>query len=415
MLPFPESAPYRIDQVTAAPLGLAVLSLALVATAAGMTAAEQAGRRRLWRLGALLLPALVTVLFGLASWGTSDVTKLSHFLAFDTSRVRGEAFWELAAPLIAQLPYRMALVHGLVAAGYASAPILLARLWGARAWAGWWALLVVFSPLLRNVLQNGVSRQALMTLLLVPLLLWAGRLAPVRRPALAAATLMAATLHTSFAGMALLALAPRALAGPPPRKGPDPQPPAPSQPERRPWPRRRLVVAGLAVALAGLLALAAPMVWEKLRSYTQQESFFNGYALALPVARLQLAMALGVGLVCWRRRLGWQQLLACGHSRQLAGFGLLFWFIQHCLRQGWVPPLTSRFADGVGLFLLIVWLAWLERYRARWAVLPTLLVTLDTWLLDRLPDGLTLHCGRDDAFFCTPDRWPWQVRWHSPP
>ena len=414
MLPFPASAPFRIDQVTAAPLGMAALSLALVATAAGMTAAEQVGRRPLWRIGAVLLPALVTVLFGLASWGTSDVTKLSHFLAFDTSRVRGEVFWELAAPLIVRLPYRMALVHGLVAAGYASAPILLARLWGARAWAGWWALLVVFSPLLRNFLQNGVSRQALMTLLLLPLLLWAGRLAPVGRWVLAAATLAAATVHTSFVGTALLALAPRVLApgglapGGQGRAGPAQRGPGGRH-------RRRLPGALLAGALVGLLAVAAPMVWEKLLSYTQQESFFNGYALALPVVRLQLAMAVGVALVCWRRRLGWRQLLACGHTRQLAGCALLFGLIQQCLRQGWVPPLSSRFADSVGLFLLIVWLAWLERYRARWAVLPSLLVSLDYWLLDRLPEGLTLHCGRDDAFLCTPDRWPWQVRWGRGP
>ena len=409
MLPFPQSAPFRIDQVTAAPLGMAALSLALVATAAGMTAAEQAGRRRLWRVGALLLPALVVLQFGLASWGTSDVTKLSHFLAFDTSRVRGEPFWTLAAPLIVRLPYRMALVHGLVAAGYASAPILLARLWGARAWAGWWALLVVFSPLLRNFLQNGVSRQALMTLLLVPLLLWAGRLAPVRRLPLAAATLAAATVHTSFAGAALLALAPRALA----TRGPEePRNLALRSPAR---PRTKLLLVALAGLLAVALAVAAPMVWEKLRSYTQQESFFSGYALALPVVRLQLAMAMGVVLVCWRRRLGWRQLLACGHSRQLAGFALLFGLIQQCLRQGWVPPLTSRFADTVGLFLLIAWLAWLERHRARWAVLATLLVTLDYWLLDRLPEGLTLRCGRDDAFLCAPDRWPWQVHWGRGP
>jgi hypothetical protein len=409
MLPFPARAPFRIDQVTAAPLGLALLSLALVAAAVLMTVAEHTGRRRLWCGTALLMPALATLLFGLASWGTSDVTKLSHFLAFDASRVRGEPFWSLAAPLIVRFPYRMALVHGLVAAGYATLPILLALRWQARAWAGWWALLVLFSPLLRNFLQNGVSRQALMTVLLVPLLLWAGRLAPVRRTPLAVATLTAAAVHTSFAGTAVLALAPRVLAA----AASGGQPGRLAAPGRR---QRRLLLSGaLGLALLALLAWAAPMVWLKLQSYTQQESFFSRYALALPVARLQLAMAIGVVLVCWRRRLGWRQLLACGHSRQLAFFALLFMLIQQCLRQGWVPPLTSRFADAVGLFLLIAWLAWLERHRARWAVLPTLLVSLDYWLLERLPEGLTLHCGRDDAFFCVPDRWPWQVRWGSGP
>jgi hypothetical protein len=48
-------------------------------------------------------------------------------------------------------------------------------------------------------------------------------------------------------------------------------------------------------------------------------------------------------------------------------------------------------------------------------VLPALAVTLDFWLLERLPDALTLRCGQDDAFLCVPDRWPWQVRWQSPP
>lgn len=407
MRPFPTSAPFRIDQVTAAPLGLTLLSLALVAAAALMTLAAQTGRRRLWSATAVVLPMLAALLFGLASWGTSDVTKLSHFLAFDASLVRGEPFWSVAAPLIVRLPYRMALVHGLVAAGYASVPILLARRWQARAWAGWWALLVLFSPLLRNFLQNGVSRQALMTLLVVPMLLWAGRLAPVGRPLLAAATLMAAAVHTSFAGSVVLALMPRALAP----RATDSGGAGDAAQQRRQW----LLGGGVALVLVALVAWATPMVWLKLQSYTQQESFFSRYALALPVARLQLAMAMGVGLVCWRRRLGWRQLLACGHSRQLAFFALLFVLIQQCLLLGWVPPLTSRFADTVGLFLLVVWLAWLERHRARWAVLPTLLVSLDYWLLERLPEALTLRCGQDDAFFCVPDRWPWQVRWGQGP
>jgi hypothetical protein len=98
----------------------------------------------------------------------------------------------------------------------------------------------------------------------------------------------------------------------------------------------------------------------------------------------------------------------------LAFFGLLFLLVQQCLRQGWIPAFSSRFADPVGLFLLIVFLAWLENYRARWAVLPALAVTLDFWVLDRLLEALTLRCGKDDAFFCLPDRWPWEVSWPRP-
>lgn len=410
MLPFPTRAPYRIDQVTAAPLGVTLLTLALLATAVVMTLAAQDGRRRVWAAGAILVPLLVTVLFGLGSWGTSDVTKLSHFFALDRGGgTRGELFWWLVGPMIPALPYRMALVHGLVAGAYALLPILLARRWEARAWAGWWALLVVFSPLLRTFLQNGVSRQALMTLLLVPLLLWAGRLAPVRWGWAAAAAIVAAGIHTTFVPTLVLAVMPRLLAGP----GAEARPREPAgQP---PKVRRRIGIGALVIGLACLLVLAAPMAWMKFQTYALQESYFNSYALTLPMARLELAMVVGAAMVCWQRRLGWRQLLGCGHSRQLAGFFLLLLLMQESLRQGWVPSITSRLADTAGLFLLIVWLAWLEHHRARWAVLPTLLVTLNYWLLERLPESLTLSCGRNDSFFCLPDRWPWQIRWGGGP
>jgi hypothetical protein len=46
----------------------------------------------------------------------------------------------------------MAALHGLVATGFAAAAMLLARAWGAPAWAGWWSLLITASPLLRGFL-----------------------------------------------------------------------------------------------------------------------------------------------------------------------------------------------------------------------------------------------------------------------
>ncbi|MCS5691537.1 hypothetical protein NZK33_06005 [Cyanobium sp. FGCU-6] len=410
MLPFPTRAPYRIDQVTAAPLGLTLLTLGLIVSAVVMTLAARNGRWRLWAAGAILLPALVTMLFGLGAWGTSDVTKLSHFFTLDRAGLtRGELFWWLIGPMIPALPYRMALVHGLVAGAYALMPILLARRWGARAWGGWWALLVVFSPLLRTFLQNGVSRQALMTLLLVPLLLGAGRLAPVRQGWIALTAFAAAGIHTTFVPTAALAVLSRLLAGPGPeaRLG---------QPARRSLHGRRLIGIGALLTVgAGLLVLVAPMAWMKFQTYALRESFFNSYVLMLPIARLQLAMLIGAAMVCWQRRLGWRRLLACGHSRQLAGFFLLLLLLQESLRQGWVPSITNRLADTAGLFLLIVWLAWLEHHRARWAVLPSLMVTLNYWLLERLPESLTVICGRNDSFFCLPDRWPWQIRWGGEP
>jgi hypothetical protein len=216
------------------------------------------------------------------------------------------------------------------------------------------------------------------------------------------------SVHTSFLGTLVLALMPRALVPRVPTLSNSPSPVAGGR-------RRLLVRTTLLSVLLLLLAVAVPVAWEKLSAYTLRESFFNRYALALPVARLQLAMTVGVSLVCWRRRLGWRKLLGCSHTRPLIGFGLLFLLIQECLRHGWVPPLTSRFADSIGLFLLVIWLAWMQHYRAHWAVLPALLVTLDYWLLERMPDAFTVACGRDDTFLCLPDRWPWQVRWPPGP
>lgn len=404
MLPFPTSAPYRIDQVGSAPLLVALLTGALFLTATWMSLSAREGRPRFWGGTGIALLLEITLLFGLASWGTSDVTKLSHDLAFHTDRVSGESFWILAAPLILWLPYRMAFVHGLVAGGYGALGLALARSWKAPAWGAWWALLLLFSPFLHNFLQNGVTRQALLTLLLVPLLLWAGRLVPVGRAPTAALTLWAAAVHGSFLPTALLALLPRGLLliGAPSTS-------AESAPVMRP--RQWFWVVPLLLLLAGLLSLAGPTVWFKLHHYTQKETFFNSYALLPVVQRLQLALGLGVGMVCWFRRLGWRVLLGCPRTRQLVFFGLLFLLVQQCLRQGWVPAFASRFVDPVGLFLLIVFLAWLEHYQARWAVLPALAVTLDFWVLDRLLDALTLHCGKNDAFLCLPDRWPWEVSW----
>ena len=404
MLPFPTSAPYRIDQVASMPLLVAVLTAAILITATLMSLSALKSRARLWGVGAVGLVLEITLLLGLASWGTSDVTKLSHDLAFQTDRVRGETFWMLAAPLMVWLPYRMAFVHGLVSAGYGALGLGLARSWGAPAWGSWWALLLLFSPFLHNFLQNGVSRQALLTLLLVPLLLWAGRLTPVGRGPMSLLTLWAAAVHGGFLPTAVLALLPRVLIfTSTPLTG------SAKGPNRRQW----LWVVPVGLVLAGLLTVAGPTVWFKLNHYTREETFFNSYALSPVVQRLQVALALGFVMVCWFRRLGWRHLLVCSHTRQLALFGLLFLLVQQSLRQGWVPAFSSRFADPIGLFLLIVFLAWLERYRARWAVLPALAVTLDFWVLHRLLDTLTLQCGKDDAFFCLPDRWPWEVSWRE--
>ncbi len=391
--PFPSLAPFRIDQVTAAPLGMAMLFLAQVLLAALMSWAAWGERLRLWNGLALLLLALVALFFTLASWGNSDTTKLSYYLAFDLSRVRGEPFWALVAPLVIRLPYRMALVHGLVVAGYAAAPVLLARHWRVRAWGGWWSLLVVCSPLLRNFLQNGVSRQALLTLLLLPLLLWASRLARIGRWSLGLATGLAATVHTSFPLTLALALAPRLVTA------------------RSLLRLRWQLLLPAAAALALLVLLAAPQALEKLRIYSSLENYFPSYALRPEVIRLQLAMALGVVLVCWQRRLSWGQLLACDRSRSLAVFALLFGLLQQSVHWQLLAPIASRLVDPVGLYLLILWLGWLQRRRCFWAVVPALVVTVHYWVGVRLLGSFSLDCGSNDEVLGIPDRWPWQVHY----
>ena len=102
----------------------------------------------------------------------------------------------------------MASVHGLVAAGYALVPLLLARVMQRPWWGGFWALLVLWSALLRNFLQNGVTRQALATVLITPLLM---RVAGWWRPGwrwIAAAIAGSALDHNSFSITVSLALVP---------------------------------------------------------------------------------------------------------------------------------------------------------------------------------------------------------------
>lgn len=406
VLPFPREAPYRLDQVMAAPLAMTALFLGQLLLAGLISHCAQQGRRRGWWLACAALVASEVLFFTLASWGNSDTTKLSHYLPTTLEWVRGEPFWMALAPLIVRLPWRMSLVHGLVAGGYAAMAILLASHWRRLAWGGWWALLICCSPLLRNFLQNGVSRQALLALLLVPALLWAGRLARLSRWGTVVSTLGAATVHTTFAGTLLLALLPRVLSGGASltallRGG-------------RLWrapPRRRLLWLLALLLLLALAAFLTPTMLRKLAIYAQAMSYASSYAISQPVKHLQLAMALGVLLGAWQHRLHPLALLRCRHSRVLLLFSVLFGLVQLSIALAWYPQITCRFADPIGLFLLLSWLAWLRRYDCLWAALPALLVTLQHWLVERLLASYSLSCGSNDEFLCVPDRWPWQLRY----
>jgi len=188
------------------------------------------------------------------------------------------------------------------------------------------------------------------------------------------------------------------------------------QKQWRAAPRGILPLAMGGLILVGLLAghwaweLVA-MVRTKLDSYWSQQGYANSYPLAAAVGRLQLAMAIGVILSCQQRRVGLARFLACDRGRQLLLYSLVYGLVEAGLALGLLPQITSRLADPAGFFLLIVWLAWLERYRCLWAALPALLVTLDYWLVERLAGSQALLCGSNDTFLCIPDRWPWQVRY----
>jgi hypothetical protein len=399
-LPFPVEPPYRVDQVMAAPLAMLALFLGQLLLAALISRFALRGQRQAWWIAAGTLVASEALFFTLASWGTRDPTVLSHHLAISLELVRGEPFWMALAPLIVRLPWRMSLVHGLVVGGYAALAILLARHWRCPAWGGWWALLLCSSPMLRYFLQNGVSRQALLTLLLVPLLLRAADLARPPTWLVTASSLLAATVHSAFLGTLALVVLPRPLI-------------TPLQSVRRALlgalRGRRLLLVALGVLLVAVVA--APLIQAKLAVYLFSVQYFNSFPVAPAVQHLQLAMALGVVLTCWTRRLRPLALLHCSRTRVLLLFALLYGLLQQLIAAEWLPQIAIRFADPVGLFLLISWLAWLQHHRCLWAVLPALLVTLQSWMVDRLIASHTLPCGRNDEFLCVPDRWPWQLRY----
>jgi hypothetical protein len=399
-LPFPSVAPYRIDQVTAAPLAMTGLFLGQLALAGLISWSVRRGWHRVQHLAAVALVLSVALFFTLASWGTSDPAVLSHHLGLSLDKVRGEPFWMAMRPLIVRLPWRMSLVHGLVVSGYALLALLLARHWRCPVWGGWWVLLICCSPMLRYFLQNGVSRQALLSLLLVPLMLAAARLARPHRTLLIGCTTIAATVHSAFFATLGLVLLPRLLV-------------TPLATSREALVgllrgRRGVAVAGAAILV---LVLALPLIASKLSTYLWQVSYVNNHPIAVSVQHLQMEMAIGVLLGCWTRRLGPQVLFRCGHTRVLMLFALLYALLQQSIAAGWLAQISIRFADPVGLFLLISWLGWLVHYRCLWAVVPALLLTLQVWLVERLIASNALACGRNDEFLCVPDRWPWLLRY----
>jgi len=389
-----------------APLAMTGLFVAqgLLAVLIHVAGAQQ--RWRLWRVAVIGLLLLVLVFFTLASWGNSDPTRFSHFMEWDPSKAPPEPLWRLLRPLLLLLPYRMAAVQGLVATGYAAAVVLLAVSWRAQAWAGWWSLLILCSPMLRGFLQNAHTRQALAVLLLLPLFLHTARLVRLERRWLGLGVVLSAITHSTFVLNLPISLLP-AL-----QRLPQAAPALLQRArhmDRNDWIRRWPWLV-LAAGVLALFLMLAPMALGRFLDYSQ-DSYFNNYPVRKIVGRLQRALAFGLVLGCLQARLRPLQLLRCRLTQLLLLFGLLYLGIQASINMLWLPQITCRLADGVAFFLLILYLAWLHYYRVYWCVLPALYVTLQYWLEGRVLLSGSLDCGRNDEFLCIPDRWPWQVRY----
>lgn len=325
----------------AAPALMTALASAQVLLAAGLDLCARRRWQRWWWLLASVFLLLVLVFFTLATWGTSDTTKLSHLFTVDRAGgTIGEPFWWLIGPLVLHLPYRMALVHGLVASATAGSLMLLARLWRVPAWAGWWALLLLCSPMLRSFYQNGITRQALSTLLLLPLFLRLSRLQSVRKTIVGWSVVGAALCHTTFPFSLAMALSPLLVgSGPSALLGS----------LRRRW-------LWLPVALL-VLVVVFPVAVQKFALYSSVGRFYSSYSLLPEVRQLQLAMALGILGACWQHRLGPGRLMGCPITGLLLLFAGAYGLLQMAVAKDWLASIAFRLSDGVGFFLIILFLA----------------------------------------------------------
>jgi hypothetical protein len=408
VLAFPERGPYRVDQVRSDPAGLILLFALELALAWLIDGASRRGLVVAQRVGAGLLVLTVGLIFMLASWGLGDVTRLSYLLVENPSTTFGwrEPFWTLLAPLIRFLPYRFSFVHGVVAACYAAAILWLAHRLRSPAWGGWWALMVVHSPLLRNFLQSGVTRQALVALLLMPLMLWCAggpRLSALRTLAL---TMLAALCHGSFLLSLGVALSPLVVTG------------QHWLHQRHLWLRRlrrSQLRHAVWIAGAGSVGVGAWMVGNaeglltRLNSYLWEQEYYPLFLLRPEVDQLLLVLVMVIVAVCYLKRIG---LTACLHSAPFLSMALFFVILiifRFSIQYAWMPQLTSRFQDAVGLYLLILFFVWICSLGLQRAAVLPLAVTLQYWLFDRLAFSGLLACGRNDEFLCVPDRLPWHV------
>ena len=395
---FPAESPFRVDQVMEAPWLTGALVAVQLALACLITWVARQRSRLLWWMAIGMLLSTIAVFFALACWGTSDITKLNFF--FDPARLSGpslrellpsEPVWWWLAPWIVRLPYRMSAVHGIVVAAFALIPVLLAQRWRLQAWAGWWALLLVSSPMLRGFFQNAHSRQALATLLAMPLLLWSLKVIRWRPWLILGPACLSMGVHLTAVPTLLLAATPVLLQCVRLVRGA----------------RSYALVAGFVVVVAGLLCFS-PLA-SKLQAYADF-GFFSSYPIKPAVVRNELLIVGSIVAIWIRQRLTWREFLAQREGQALVLYSMCFVGIQASLVWRWWPQVTFRLGDTVGVFLLISLLAWLRRRQALGMVVPLLLLNLLVWI-DRAgwPQGLA--CGLDDDFLCVPDRWPWSIHY----
>jgi hypothetical protein len=166
----------------------------------------------------------------------------------------------------------------------------------------------------------------------------------------------------------------------------------------------------MGIAVVTLFTLVTPIALDRFQDYSQ-DAYFSGYPLRRIIGRLQRALFLGLVLACIQQRLDPRRLITCPLTQSLLLFGGLYAGIQLSVAHLWIPQITSRLADGVAFYLLILYLAWMDRYRAHWCLIPALYVTFQYWLEGRILPSGSLACGTNDEFLCLPDRWPWQVRY----
>lgn len=410
-MPFPTESPFRIDQVMEAPWLMGLLFSLQLLAAIGMSVTANR-RRQLWWAALVVFMFATTVFFTLSCWGTSDITKLNYWMDPVVAQelsvrelLKGEPFWWLLAPVVVGLPYRMAFVHGLVAASYALLGIGLASAWRVRAWGGWFALLIITSPMLRGFLQNAHTRQALAALLAVPLFLTSAGVLRRRGVAMMASAGVALTVHLSAVptlGLAILPLAvprEREISGLPPQRS---------------WRQSSwnsvLLLAAVIVAAVVLAMVLFPPMFSKVLAYAQHHSFYSSYPVKPVVLRGELALLVGVLVTCLRKGIGLEQFVRCRWSQLLSLFVALYASIQLSIVWRILPQITFRFADVVGLFLLLIALKWFRYYQSLWLLLPLLLNGLLVWGKQVwAPSGL--DCGADDDFLCIPDRLPWLIRY----